>query len=255
MCELFGSSGKDIVDVSDFLKVFYSHSKEHPHGWGLARWDANNKPCIIKSSRKASDDKSLSNILCSEIKAKTVLAHIRFATIGNISKHNSHPFWGTDKSGRQWTFIHNGTIFSGVELIKYEYRQNGSTDSERVFLYLLDKINENIIKNKRKLSIMERTKIIEDSIKKIANRNKLNLIIYDEEVMYVHTNMKNTLYTVKKNDRRYFSTTPLTQNDNWENVPMMRLFAYKDGKKIYTGTKHNCEYIMCKPGEIVDYVL
>lgn len=36
MCEIFGVSSKTRVDINEYLKVFFSHSNKHPHGWGLA---------------------------------------------------------------------------------------------------------------------------------------------------------------------------------------------------------------------------
>ena len=35
MCELLGISSAKPMEVSGFLKEFYSHSVMHPHGWGL----------------------------------------------------------------------------------------------------------------------------------------------------------------------------------------------------------------------------
>jgi glutamine amidotransferase len=36
MCEIFGGSFRDEYYLNDYLNVFYSHSDNHPHGWGLA---------------------------------------------------------------------------------------------------------------------------------------------------------------------------------------------------------------------------
>lgn len=36
MCELFGISSTKKVRVNEYLKEFFSHSVEHPHGWGMA---------------------------------------------------------------------------------------------------------------------------------------------------------------------------------------------------------------------------
>ena len=65
-----------------------------------------------------------------------VSAYIRSATIGEVSDNNAHPFTGIDKFGRQWVLCHNGTLFDAPELDKYHYIQEGSTDSERLFLYV-----------------------------------------------------------------------------------------------------------------------
>ncbi len=36
MCELFGISSARPVRLNALLREFYSHSGEHPDGWGLA---------------------------------------------------------------------------------------------------------------------------------------------------------------------------------------------------------------------------
>ena len=39
MCEIFGFSSSKEEELNDYLKEFYSHCEEHPHGWGLAILD------------------------------------------------------------------------------------------------------------------------------------------------------------------------------------------------------------------------
>ena len=36
MCELFGLSSAEKIQLNDLLKEFFSHGMEHPHGWGMA---------------------------------------------------------------------------------------------------------------------------------------------------------------------------------------------------------------------------
>lgn len=70
------------------------------------------------------------------------MTHIRLATIGSVKALNCHPYSGVDCTGRTWTLMHNGTICSGNRLMPYYRVQKGNTDSERIFLYLLDEINQ-----------------------------------------------------------------------------------------------------------------
>ena len=41
MCELFGISSKYPIRCNGYLKDFFSHSPNQPHGWGLAVLDGN----------------------------------------------------------------------------------------------------------------------------------------------------------------------------------------------------------------------
>ena len=137
MCELLGLCAKAPVDVHGYLKSFYSHSVHHPHGWGLMR-EQDGQTEIIKEPVCATGSRIISETIRKTKPQTHMLAHIRLATVGAKKYNNCHPYTGFDTSGRQWTLIHNGTIYSGVQLAKYLSKQSGDTDSERVFLYMLD---------------------------------------------------------------------------------------------------------------------
>jgi glutamine amidotransferase len=170
-----------------------------------------------------------------------MLAHIRLATVGSVKEVNCHPYSGVDLSGRRWTLIHNGTIYSSKKLIRYMNTQTGDTDSERVFLCLLDEINEEISKE-GELNERQRFDIIDSLVTRLSPRNKLNLIIFDGEIMYVHKNMKNTLFFKQTEYSTVFSTQPLDGGE-WQRFPMTQLFAFKNGRQIFSGTSHGNVFI------------
>ena len=88
----------------------------------------------------------------------------------------------------------------------------------------------------------ERFDCLDDIVCTLSSHNKLNLLIYDGSMLYVHTNYKHSLYYLQKEKTVIFSTQPLDSND-WEEVNLCQLFAYKDGKMIYKGTCHQQEYV------------
>ncbi|MDD6485009.1 MAG: class II glutamine amidotransferase [Clostridiales bacterium] len=241
MCELFGISARTPVDVREYLKTFFSHSPLHPHGWGLMR-QSSKKTDIIKEPVCASCSAILDDVIESTLPQTALLAHIRLATVGAAKYTNCHPYTGFDASGRHWTLIHNGTIYSGMQLSKYLSEQSGDTDSERIFLYLLDEINKTIILNNAPLSEKQRCSIINKLAVTLSPRNKLNFMIYDGEVLYVHKNMKNTLVYKELNDGVVFSTQPL-DSEGWLQLPMTRLLAFKNGAMIFKGKDHKNEFI------------
>ncbi|MCH5304353.1 MAG: class II glutamine amidotransferase [Ruminococcus sp.] len=241
MCEIFGFSASDDFYSNDYLKTFYSHSDKHPHGWGLA-CVSKNSAIIEKESLQASKSHYLRGRLSQPIIEKIALAHIRYATIGNVEYRNCHPYTGKDNFGRTWTLIHNGTIFDYSPLDSYLKKQDGDTDSERIFLYILDKINLAQREKKAKLSFEERFEIIDSIVKNMAKGNKLNLLLTDGNYLYAHTNCKNTLHYLEKSGITIFSTQPLSDED-WHNVPFGQLIAYKKGTLAAQGTNHGHEYI------------
>ncbi|MBR1815082.1 MAG: class II glutamine amidotransferase [Lachnospiraceae bacterium] len=241
MCEILGVSSKRNIELNEYLKEFYSHSDAHPHGWGLGILRGNDAS-IEKEPVKASNSFYLKERLKEKIIEKTLFAHIRYATIGNVEYRNCHPYSMTDNNGRRWTLIHNGTIFEAKPLEKYVYKQDGDTDSERILLYIIDVINEEESIANRRLSAEERFNLIDRIIVDISKDNKLNLMLYDNEIMYVHTNFADSLHYLKKEDAVIVATSPVS-DEVWERVPFTQLIAFKDGELVFTGTNHGNEYI------------
>ncbi|SFB30824.1 glutamine amidotransferase [Acetitomaculum ruminis DSM 5522] len=241
MCELFGVTANKKIVINQWLKDFFSHSKDHPNGWGLAFFDDGNVH-VEKEPLQALKSNYLKCRLKEKIQTSIFLAHIRRATIGDDSYSNSHPFVATDNTGRAWTLIHNGTIFDAPQLSIYLHHQKGSTDSERILLYLIDQINDLNNKSQGILKAKERFKAVENTIKKLAPENKLNLLIYDDEYLYVHMNAAGTLFVNEKPGISAFSTHPL-DDEIWKEVSQNRLLVYKEGSLVYEGIPHNHSYI------------
>ncbi len=245
MCELFGVNAKHPLKLNDSLREFYSHSQHHPHGWGLAAFEDGNVQ-VEKEPCQASKSHYLEERLRAPIIGKNVLAHIRYATIGNLEYSNCHPFTGRDSSGRQWTLIHNGTIFDFAPLAPFAKKQQGATDSERIFLYILAQMNKALAQKSREehteLSREERFGILNKLVCEMAPHNKLNLLIFDGEVFYVHTNCEHTLYAAKTEGAVRFATVPVGTED-WEPVPMTQLLSYEDGERRQAGTVHGSCYV------------
>lgn len=240
MCELFGSCSEHPLVLNDYLKGFYSHSPQHPNGWGLALLDGD-EAHIEKEPLQAGKSRYLQERLSVPVQGRMVLAHIRYATIGNVEYRNCHPFTGKDCSGRRWTLIHNGTIFEYEPLNGMAARQSGDTDSERILLYLLEQMDREI-QNNGAPGAARRFHLLDEIICQMASGNKLNLIFSDGEYAYVHTNYANSLYQLHGKGQAVFSTQPLGGN-GWVPVPMTTLLAYKNGRLVFTGTNHGETFI------------
>ena len=241
MCELLGISAAKQVPVNSLLREFYSHSNQHPNGWGLATFH-NGAVSIEKEPIQASRSAYLKERLRHRIEASTLLAHIRLATIGNMEYRNSHPFVKQDSSGRCWVLIHNGTIFDCPALAPYQYVQEGETDSERILLYLIDQIDQKQAASGHPLSAAERFDLLDGLLAELSQGNKLNLIFYDGEFMYVHTNYANSLYVCERGGAAIFCTVPLKAG-RWKLLPFTTLCAYQNGRLAFQGQPHGHEYI------------
>ena len=240
MCEIFGVSSLNDFTANDYLRTFYSHSDFHPHGWGLA-CISRNGALVEKESVRASESHYLRERLSQPISSKILLAHIRYATIGNVEYKNCHPFTGKDSTGRRWTLIHNGTIFDFAPLNPYVRKQKGDTDSERIFLYLTDRLNEEQHRTGARLHFEERFALFDKIVGEMAKGNKLNLLFSDGKYLYAHTNCRGTLHYLSKNGVTVIATRPLSDED-WQPLPFTQLLAFNKGKLIRAGTVHNHEY-------------
>lgn len=240
MCELFGVSSRKRVDVNDLLREFFSHSVKHANGWGMAIF-YENSVSLEKEPVQAIKSSYLKERLQRRITVRNMIAHIRLATRGVMEYVNCHPFVLRDNFERCWTLAHNGTIFDYPRHSPYLHQQEGGTDSERILCFLVDQINQRQLELGRALNREERFALLEELVSDMAKGNKLNLLIYDGELLYVHTNYANSLYYSQREASILFATTPLDRG-RWNAHPFTSLCAYQDGRKLFHGANHGNEY-------------
>ena len=241
MCELFGICAKEPVSVNAWLHAFYRHSEEHRDGWGLAVF-YDHGMVLEKEPVKAADSRYLNQRLSADLSVRNLFAHIRKATVGQIAYANCHPFARNDSSGRTWTLMHNGTMFNSACIFPYLADQEGTTDSERILLCIIDHIRAFQQKHGRIPDAGERFMILDDLIRKMAEGNKLNLMLFDGDTMYVHTNCKDTLFSRSIDGAAIFATKPVL-TEGWKAVPANQLLAYRDGTLVRKGIPHSLTYI------------
>ena len=249
MCEIYGISSNKKIKINDDLKMFFNHSYKHCHGWGLAT--DGKEETIIKEGIAAYKSDLLKEKLSNDIIEKLAIAHIRYATAGKVSKKNAHPFVGKDILWKVWTIVHNGIATNGNVYKKYKKYAEGETDSETVLIFLVNRINKEIIKNGTKsLTTKQKGDVLQKAISQLsANNNRINLLFTDGENLYAHSNFKNSLHIKKEQDSISFSTEPLENESLWQPIQINTLFVYKDGKLLYEGKAHNNEYFKLEEAE------
>ena len=75
----------------------------HDDGWGIG-WYPAHECYRVRSTRPAREDPRYGALAVSVV-ASTVLAHVRQASVGALTEHNTHPFMHGP-----WMFAHNGTL-------------------------------------------------------------------------------------------------------------------------------------------------
>lgn len=239
MCELFGVTSSSKLELNELLSEFFSHGKEHPNGWGMAFFYGN-AVSLEKQPEASHKSLYLKQRLQFKVEADNMIAHIRLATRGNINYENTHPFIMRDNSDRTWTLAHNGTIFDGDLFHSSAHSLQGQTDSERILAYIVSRTDLELEK-KKELSEQDRCELIDEILREVTPENKVNILLFDGELMYVHTNYQNSLYSCRKGEAVVISTKPL-DHYAWEKVPMNTLIAYRGGTQVYAGTNHGNEF-------------
>jgi predicted glutamine amidotransferase len=136
MCRLFGMTSCParvratfwLLEAPDSLSA---QSRRDPDGTGLGYFDAAGHPVVRKAPIAAFKDRSFAE-QARTVESSTFIAHVRYASTGELSESNTHPF---SMHGR--LFAHNGVI-EGLDALERRIgpgmaQVKGDTDSERFF--------------------------------------------------------------------------------------------------------------------------
>ncbi len=113
-------------------------SRREPDGTGLGTYDPDGHPLVSKQPLAAYEDQQFAQE-AREVRSRTFVAHVRYASTGAVSPENTHPF---EQQGR--LFAHNGVIEDigrlDQELGDATRLVQGETDSERYFALITREI-------------------------------------------------------------------------------------------------------------------
>jgi glutamine amidotransferase len=225
-----------------------AEGRTHAHGWGVADYQ-DQLPVIEKQAWAAYHGEQFAK-RAARVYARTVIAHIRAATVGAPAMENTHPF----AFGR-FTFAHNGTVpnFDRVRplileqidpLHRVEIR--GQTDSEHVFHYLLTRMDRH-----PELPLLQ---VVRQGLEQVVawahaidpdQRIGLNVVFSDGEQL-VGSRLNRSLWFLERDgivecgicgrthvqhtaDTSYraveLASEPLTPDEPWKGVPNASVYA------------------------------
>ena len=219
MCRLYGFRGSAPTKVDCSLvraqNALLAQSRKdrrgvsNADGWGIGFYE-NGRPAVEKCDTAAFRDLRFSEI-AERVSARTVLAHVRKATVGRTSSANTHPF-----SYGVWTLAHNGTLTAfdkvapsleseiGPELLG---ARGGTTDTELIFVWLLGRMAQKGIAADAPCRDRERLlAVFGEAVRSLAAMSdrtgvekpaKLNLLLTDGRNL-VASRWGNTLYRVTR---------------------------------------------------------
>jgi glutamine amidotransferase len=95
------------------------------------------------------------------------------------------------------------------------------------------------------LTVEERCRVIDQAVASLAPGNKLNLLLFDGELLFTHTNLRGTLHSCHVGDTALFATVPFLtgSSSRWEELPFTSLCAWREGVQIYQGSPHHHVYV------------
>ncbi len=146
MCRLLGIASSEPTDFKIVLREaprsLAALSREHRDGWGIAvhAGDAGGWR-LERGVACASEDERFHRLALGS-RGEMLVSHVRQKTVGETSLVNTHPF----ERGR-WVFAHNGTVKDVAWLrastsAERQAEVRGETDSERLFAWLLTRLDE-----------------------------------------------------------------------------------------------------------------
>ncbi len=224
---------------------------EHADGFGMAFHDGDACRLFIDAGRAC--DAPLAEFLRQQpLRARTVLAHVRKATQGEVSLANCHPFQ-REWLGRHWLFCHNGDLKNFQPPLDGSYVPVGGTDSERAFCWLMQKLRS-------RFAIVPPWPVLApalaDLVGRVAQHGVFNMLLTDGRALYAHGSTK--LVWVQRQhpfprarlvDRdleidlaaanapgdcmAVVATAPLTQGEGWQPFLPGEMRVFQQGRSVW----------------------
>ncbi|MGZ5092348.1 MAG: class II glutamine amidotransferase, partial [Burkholderiales bacterium] len=186
------------------------------------------------------------------IRSLNVIAHIRKATQGIVSLENTHPFQ-RELWGRYWVFAHNGTLENFAPALAGQYWPVGTTDSERAFCYMLERLRERFPAGQPSLS--ECFAVLHEITTELAQKGRFNYLLSNGEYLVAHcadklcyilrhapfapahlidqdVTVDFSALTTPQDKVAVIATTPLTDNEKWTEMLPGQLVAFQHGDAV-----------------------
>jgi predicted glutamine amidotransferase len=226
MCRLFAVHASTPVRVDSAFERLKAQAIEHKDGWGVALFD--NDGARIETSMESAAACPRFAHLGREIETTRLMAHLRLASVGQVSPENTHPF-----QRGNFVFMHNGTV-RAFELTKHlllseisdaqQALLSGETDSEMCFAHWVSQVERLEAPTTAQLldaliHTIRRVQLIFDNVTLAAQSkpsppSALNFIISDGRRL-VASCLGRTLFFAKSHQAHYLASEPVIDGLQW----------------------------------------
>jgi predicted glutamine amidotransferase len=248
MCQLLGMSCKEPATINFSLEGFQARgglTDEHKDGWGIAFFE--DQGCrVFLDHQPASTSPLVQAIKALHIKSRTVIAHIRKATFGEVSLRNCHPFQ-RELWGQTWIFSHNGDLHSFHPEAGERFTPQGETDSERAFCFLMDALVKRFphATSSRRPNDDELYAALQQISETISAYGSFNILLSNGDILFTHCS------THLSYVERDYPFTHVTLVDCDISLDLNTHNSHAD-RMVIIATKpltRNEPWVICKPGE------
>lgn len=257
MCQLLGMNCNVPTDICFSFAGFRARgglTDHHRDGWGIAFFEGAGVRVFLDPAPSAASPVA-ELVKHYPIRSLNVIAHIRKATQGGIRLENTHPFQ-RELWGRYWIFAHNGNLKDFAPALGGRFLPVGTTDSERAFCYLLDRLAARFPQGAPAPAALHAA--LRELALEVGRRGEFNFLLSDGDWLFAHCSSR-LCYILRKapfavahladedltvdfnqlttpDDRvAVIATTPLTDNEAWTQIPPGNLFAFHDGLPVGLG--------------------
>jgi predicted glutamine amidotransferase len=255
MCQLLGMSCKEPASINFSFEGFRARgglTDEHKDGWGIAFF-RNNSFDVFVDHQPAANSALADEIHSADIKSKTIIAHIRKATVGEVKISNCHPF-KRELWGKTWLFCHNGDLKNFNPQLNGKYKAFGDTDSELAFCLLLQRLEEKF--GSQEPVSTDLFYALDSFTRDIEYFGVFNIIFSNGDLLYTYCSTalayverkypfttvtlvdKNLSLDLSKHNTQQdkmivVATKPLTSNESWEIYQRGESKMFKDGDLLH----------------------
>jgi predicted glutamine amidotransferase len=190
MCRLLGIASSEPTDfkivLADAARSLAALSREHRDGWGIAVFESDRGWCVDRGIACAGEDVRFHELAIGS-RGAVLVSHVRQKTVGATSLANTHPFHRS-----RWVFAHNGTVRE-VEWLRAHTSPerlaeiSGETDSERLFAWLLTRLDEAGLSHVA--ASAETDRVVASAVRSARARpgfGAYNFLLSDGSTLYAH---------------------------------------------------------------------